>query len=490
MFLRLQKEKIKKSKDSSIYNLDSNPEEMLTHKGSILGNSNINENDFSDDEDDENLNKEVVNRLHFGGGLIEKSNHSNDDMMSKPISRGDTLQDIIMKSKMQKLQKKEIKEEQELETERLDKEFRQLVSASEVQFRPNKHEPIDRKADNYEYDENDDYDRLLRSMMFETKVSATDRTKSVEEIAIEAKKKLEELEKARIIRMTKIPDKTSNENKRPRERTDDEIVDEAFDFKNKNKQSKKKVEPSDDEEEEEEEEEEDEDEDDDEDSENENDDEEENDDDDDSYEIDDYDNENQLEDTNENENEEIDDENDEEEEEEDDEEDDENENEKDELDNEIEQAYENDEDNDMDEESETEIKLTKREIRQNRKNNAKQLNSNNENTNNKIITKESINNEMPHNIVCPNNFDEFNELLNKYVINNKTLELLINNILTWNNIHLPGQEGKENVNKMHNFMNILLKYFIIIGDLLGIEANNDANDNEILEKVSKIRLND
>jgi nucleolar protein 14 len=203
MFLRFQKERVKKARNTSLFNLDSSENEVLTHKGQALGESNMADTDWRSDSDDEQggLGKEVVNSLHFGGGMVEKKQFAAaattgilgdgskaadgefDGDGHKKNNRLDALQEIVMKSKMFKAQKKEAKEEQESERERLDRAFQDLISESQVKFRPTKR---DHSEDVEEIGEQDslmtEYDRSLRSMTFDTKAKPTDRTKSAEVI--------------------------------------------------------------------------------------------------------------------------------------------------------------------------------------------------------------------------------------------------------------------------------------------------------------------
>jgi nucleolar protein 14 len=194
MFLRFQKERVKKARNTSLFNLDDGDDtDVLTHKGKVLGEGNMGDDDWRSDSDDEKggLGKDVVNSLHFGGGMVEKkailgnsviaADDNADGANDAPKkNRLDALQEIVMKSKMFKAQKKEMKEEQENERDRLDKAFQELVSDSMIKFRPTKR---DRSEDKDEFggsDEFDDYDKMLRAMAFETKAQPTDRTKSAE----------------------------------------------------------------------------------------------------------------------------------------------------------------------------------------------------------------------------------------------------------------------------------------------------------------------
>ena len=122
MLARFQKERLKKSRNASIFNLDTNvsfnnSEEpfQLTHKGKILSDENYQENEWSSDEDDENdaLGKDLVNQLHFGGGMIaSKSRNTNDPSNHQITDHMTALQEIVAKSKMYKAQKKEYKNQQ------------------------------------------------------------------------------------------------------------------------------------------------------------------------------------------------------------------------------------------------------------------------------------------------------------------------------------------------------------------------------------------
>ena len=201
----------------------------------------------SDDDDDKGgLGRDVVNSLHFGGGMVatKGSNiygpndgpegHGEGDHKA-PKNRLDALQEIVAKSKMFKLQKKEAKEEQENDREKLDKDFQALVSGSLLEFRPTKQDRSELKDPNEVIDE---YDISLRSMAFEVKARPSDRTKSDEEKAVEARDRLEELEAARLRRMNSDSDPSDNAaadkalnhhgDAKKRKRVTDDEVDGSF----------------------------------------------------------------------------------------------------------------------------------------------------------------------------------------------------------------------------------------------------------------------
>jgi Nop14-like family len=203
----------------------------------------------SDDDDDKGgLGRDVVNSLHFGGGMVATKG-SNDNIYGPnngseghgegdnkaPKNRLDALQEIVAKSKMFKLQKKEAKEEQENDREKLDKDFQALVAGSMLDFRPTRQDRSELKDPNEVMDE---YDISLRSMAFEVKARPSDRTKSDEEKAVEARDRLEELEAARLRRMNADSDPSDNaaadkalknhSDAKKRKRVTDDEVDGSF----------------------------------------------------------------------------------------------------------------------------------------------------------------------------------------------------------------------------------------------------------------------
>lgn len=149
MLARFQKERLKSSRNRSIFNLDSSSNDsfILTHKGTILSGDNIADtDDFSDadaneqNEENDALGKDIVNSLHFGGGMVKRNSSSiNEPMASSSIDKYGNhmtaLQEIVAKSKLAKLQRKEMKQEQLEETEKLDSEFQSLLKESLVHFR-------------------------------------------------------------------------------------------------------------------------------------------------------------------------------------------------------------------------------------------------------------------------------------------------------------------------------------------------------------------
>jgi hypothetical protein len=369
MFLRFQQERVKKAKQSK-FNLDTAEAPILTHKGQILGSSSLND-EWAESSDDENLGKDVVNQLHFGGGLVP-THRASDSVQIK--SRGDALQDIVMKSKLYKLEKKEAKNAQEDQRELLDKAYTDLVQTASLEFKPTRR---DRSEGGPE--DADEYDKSLRVMAFESRVQPSDRTKTREEIALSEYQKLAALEQERLKRMKPNYEEAGNEKKRKFPTNDDCIEDfdtELYD------------EPSVDSEE---------------------------------FDSEDEDSEADSDDDGE----------------------------------------EGDDDEDDDGEDDDQSKVF----------------SEAEEHPDPSLTSSNL--SMPHSIECPQLLDDFKKLVNLYAGDAGSFSVLLERILTWNSIHLPGAKV-ENEKKMTIFFDILVNYFIFRGDLLPSSSRED----EVLSVVS------
>jgi nucleolar protein 14 len=498
MFLRFQRERMKKVRNSSIYNLDEDNQEFLTHKGSVLGESNIGDTEMfsSDEEESGKIHKDVVNKLHFGGGLVQKKKDDSEEQQEiVPVRKGrlEALQEIVMKSKLFKMQKKEAKNEQESERKRLDEAFDELFSTQLLSYDQTKQKKKFKDEDlarllsaskeerlkSYENEKKpeeedadvDEYDRDMHLMMFEKKVQPTDRTKTAEEIAIEEKDKLQELEKARLRRMRQgnrdIDEKDEEDLKylSKRKRNDDELdeVDFGKDRRAKlneeiGKTIKRNQETTD--------------------------------------ESNDFDDDEEEGDENEDDEEEGSDDFSGDEEDEDDlgselegeeefDSDDEIEgeeatNDDDELyfkEEEDEEVEEEDEESDLGSDDDEEDKPIKgRKVEEDKKKTSKKSSAEKEEDDN-----QQLHSGMPHKIRCPHNLDHLDALIKRHCKNkpDDTMELF-KRIFSWNSVHLPGEEGKENKKLMHNFLNVLIKYFMRLGDSL-MTASSQSQQEILLE---------
>ena len=453
MFLRFQKEKVKKARNMSQFNLDADDTEILTHRGQALGATNANEDEegFSDDEDGHGgLDKDVVNQLHFGGGLVERTGEDGHGTSHNHTNRLDALQEIVMKSKIAKLQRKEAKEEQETGREELDSAWNEIISAGMLDFKPTGRDKSEIKKEEEALGGTSDflgYDTAFRGMAYEARAAASDRTKTPEEIATSARTKLEELEAERLRRMrgepAVAPDGTTADTKAS---------------KGGNKEKKKEVKPK-------------------------------------MVKkdsmgndlIDQEDSDSDIESESEDEEEEEDDDDDDEDDDDDDDEEEEDE----------------DEDEDEEEEEEKEedgapkkfrkptygISLPKRDIAAADKSNSKSsLKSNKSVTATVKEIQPTINEEMPHVIPCPQDYDEFQEQVTQWVQQPADLHALITRIVSYYSVHLPGQLGVDHKSLMHNFLDILLRTFIDIADSMSELSCSFDNAEQYTEDIHGVEM--
>ncbi|RCN39144.1 Nop14-like family protein [Ancylostoma caninum] len=193
--LRFTAERVKHLKKGSKFNLtDDNDDyqDMLTHGGKAL--TTIQKYDktlASDDEDDVgNIGADVVKVAHFGGGDLDSATNG-----EKP-TRKDIIADLIARTKQARENKQNAKDDMETATEELDAKYLKILDKVKNAFRPT-------GATKAEKVERDDYDKLAISLKIDADARATpaERTKTAEELAMEEKLHLEELESLRLARM-------------------------------------------------------------------------------------------------------------------------------------------------------------------------------------------------------------------------------------------------------------------------------------------------
>lgn len=128
------------------------------------------------------ISAEFTKLANFGGSENENGN--------EPFNRKSTIDELILESKKLKIEKTKEKEELEAMTNLLDGKWKDLIPV------------IGKMSGNVEKPKPDDFDRILRQMIFEPRGAVTDRLKPIEEVAKLKKENLEKLEKARLERMT------------------------------------------------------------------------------------------------------------------------------------------------------------------------------------------------------------------------------------------------------------------------------------------------
>lgn len=218
MMARLVKERSRRSKRAQKYSLQEEEEEELTHKGRAI--TNFKDEDhvmLSDDEEDDGNLDALDTEMHFGGGSSTgrgeyaaygpTAGSTGGDMdMSQLYSQKKTeLDDLIARRKLMKAERMKRNEQQEEAFETMDESFSEI--AKMLQFRDKakeRKEREDKKASgNLSDDEQEmaDWDKEMKTYLFERRVKATDRTKTPEEVAKEEAERLHKLETRRLARM-------------------------------------------------------------------------------------------------------------------------------------------------------------------------------------------------------------------------------------------------------------------------------------------------
>ncbi|OMJ26586.1 putative nucleolar complex protein 14 [Smittium culicis] len=232
MLTRFTKERQKRAK-KNIYNLSdegSGDDLKLTHLGQSL--DEIDDFDsmglnLTDDEDSGLIDASTVSNVHFGGfeAAGPNSNHGLTDFANKyPNAEGgekktkaQIMAEVIAKSKMHKYERQQIKEDDSIAMQNLDKEFDDLRSilASEGSFGPDKNSSSNTNErsngfNSLQKQEMDSYDISVKSLIFEKRARPLDRLKTDEEIAADKKEALEKAERHRVRRMKGLDSDTDS----------------------------------------------------------------------------------------------------------------------------------------------------------------------------------------------------------------------------------------------------------------------------------------
>lgn len=174
---------MKKPKKSSVYNLNEDDTESLTHYGESLAM------DAGDSEPELEEDMDMNNESPFAKGGSGDGNRSHKEVMHE----------IIEKSRMYRAEAQAQRVEQEELRQKLDDmfgaEFRSLL----------KEDQGEENLVNGNGAE-DEYDKYAKELLFESRVAAEERSKTEEEKAKEAMEELQKAEKERLSRM-RLPSK-------------------------------------------------------------------------------------------------------------------------------------------------------------------------------------------------------------------------------------------------------------------------------------------
>ncbi|XP_053689392.1 nucleolar protein 14 homolog [Sabethes cyaneus] len=176
----------------------------LTHRGHTLEEiEHLDEpvdNDDMSDEEGGQLNDEFVEAVNFGGG--EHDDRSKD--------RKTAIEEIIAESKRRKVEKQRENDEVYQLTQKLDQSWHGLISVVGGFAKSSTERP-----------KLEDYDRVMREMIFERRGKPADKLKSEAELALIERQKLEKLEREKLLRM-----KVTENNLAPKHRSADDLDDD------------------------------------------------------------------------------------------------------------------------------------------------------------------------------------------------------------------------------------------------------------------------
>ncbi|XP_055618841.1 nucleolar protein 14 homolog [Toxorhynchites rutilus septentrionalis] len=170
------------SQRKEMYNL--NDSVKLTHRGQTLEEIERFDDAVDNDEDSDDagqLDADFMEAAHFGGGKQD------EDQVK---DRKTVIEEMIAESKRMKAEKQRENDELYEMTKKLDQNWQSLIP---VVGNFMKDEEVKPKLD--------DYDRIMREMIFEKRGAPTDKLKSAEQLARIEKENLEKLERERIARM-------------------------------------------------------------------------------------------------------------------------------------------------------------------------------------------------------------------------------------------------------------------------------------------------
>ncbi|PRP86575.1 nucleolar protein 14 [Planoprotostelium fungivorum] len=189
--IRYQKETRKRYEK---YNLNDEEEE-LTHLGTSIGEmQKFDDYVVSDDDGEDALDAEIVDKLHFGG--LQRANQEEGEDGRKK-TREEIYSEIIAKSKLARREKQKLHNEMEDLTDKLDRDYGELQQDL-IGLKRQKLSTEEKKERGLGPD---DYDKAVREMAFDVRATPSERTKTAEEAAAEEREKLEKLEEERLKRM-------------------------------------------------------------------------------------------------------------------------------------------------------------------------------------------------------------------------------------------------------------------------------------------------
>ncbi|KAL9694768.1 hypothetical protein quinque_014053 [Culex quinquefasciatus] len=172
------------SRRKEIYNL--NDSVKLTHRGQTLEEierfDDAVDNDIDSEDEGGQLDDEFTEAAHFGGGDTDNGR-----------DRKTVIEEMIAESKRKKAEKQRENDEVFEMTQKLDKNWQSLAAVVGGHMKGDSERP-----------KLDDYDKVMREMIFERRGKPADKLKSAEELAKIELEKQERLERERLARMAGV----------------------------------------------------------------------------------------------------------------------------------------------------------------------------------------------------------------------------------------------------------------------------------------------
>lgn len=178
----LSERKSMASRRKEMYNL--NDSVKLTHRGQTLEeierfDDAVDNDDNDSDDDGGQLDADFMEAAHFGGGAGDNGK-----------DRKTVIEEMIAESKRKKAEKQRENDEVYEMTQKLDQNWQSLISVVGGHMKGENERP-----------KLDDYDKVMREMIFERRGKPADKLKSAEELAKIEKEKQDRLERERLARM-------------------------------------------------------------------------------------------------------------------------------------------------------------------------------------------------------------------------------------------------------------------------------------------------
>ncbi len=154
-------------------------------------NDDYQEDSDGDDSDAEGTTKKAASKPRVNKNLGD----SDSDSSAEPRTRQEIMHEVMMKSKMHKEQRQQVKAADEIQREALDETLPELISMLE---KSRGRAPVDRNDDTKT---SFNYEATLQALTKERRAQPTQRMKTEEEKEAEERERLEELERTRLARM-------------------------------------------------------------------------------------------------------------------------------------------------------------------------------------------------------------------------------------------------------------------------------------------------